>query len=252
MRSETAIEGAGITRQIADAMRDEIIYGQLDVGQRLPSEGELATRFGASQPTVREAMKLLSAQHLVQSKRGPKGGVFVNRPTLEQANRLLTSVTTWLVTLGVFSLEDIAEARRSLEYTCVRLGAQRRSDKDIALLEREVRRMRDSSLSNQQFCAADEAFHRAIANATGNKVLQLMMLIVSDSLVHATRMIVFRFQEREAIVEYNTRILAAIRSRRSGVGEEAFGEMMDYLLDCYDFGKRDAGGARMKISRELT
>lgn len=243
-RSDNARENVGITRQIADAMRDEIIYGRLEIGQRLPSEHELAIRFGASQPTVREAMKLLMAQHLVHSKRGPRGGVFVNRPTLEQANSLLTSVTTWLVTLGVFTLDDIAEARRGLGYTCIRLAAQRRGDRDIAILERELRRMSDSSLSNQQFCAADEQFHRAMANATGNKVLQLMMLIVSDSLMQAIRMIVFRFQEREAIVEFNTRILGAIRSRRSGVGEAAFGDLMDYLLDCYEDGKRNAGSAQ--------
>jgi len=252
MRSDNTRESTGITRQIADAMRDEIIYGRLEVGQRLPTEEELAMRFGASQPTVREAMKLLAAQHLIHSKRGPGGGVFVNRPTLEQANSLLTSVTTWLVTLGVFTLDDIAEARRGLGHTCIRLATQRRGDRDITILARELRRMSDSSLSNQQFCAADEQFHRAIANATGNKVLQLMMLIVSDSLMQAIRMIVFRFHEREAIVEINTRILGAIRSRRSGIGEDAFGDLMDYLLDCYEDGKRNAGRAQTIGGRAIT
>lgn len=231
--------GGGITRHIADALRDEIIYGRLEVGQRLPMEEDLAKRFGASQPTVREAMKLLAAQHLIQSKRGPKGGIFVNRPTLEEANNVLTSITTWLVTQGIFALEDITEARRCLGLSCVRLAAQRRSDRDILGLERELRRMSDSSLSNQQFCAADAQFHRAIAHAAGNKVLQLMMLIINDSLAPAIRLIVFRFHEREAIVDFNQSILAAIRSRRSDAGEEAFGALIDYLTDRYEHAKRD-------------
>lgn len=236
--------GGGITRQIADTLRDEIIYGRLEIGQRLPTEEDLAKRFGASQPTVREAMKLLAAQHLIQSKRGPRGGIFVNRPTLEEANTVLTSITTWLVTQGIFSLEDITEARRCLGHSCVRLAAQRRSDKDILGLERELRRMSDSSLSNQQFCTADAQFHRAIAHAAGNKVLQLMMLIINDSLTPAIRLIVFRFHERETIVDFNERILAAIRSRRSNVGEEVFGALIDYLMDRYEHAKRD--GDRVK------
>lgn len=202
-------------------------------------EEDLAKRFGASQPTVREAMKLLSAQHLIQSKRGPKGGIFVNRPTLEEANNVLSSITTWLVTQGVFALEDITEARRCLGLSCVRLAAQRRSDRDIVGLQRELRRMSDSSLSNQQFCAADAQFHRAIAQAAGNKVLQLMMLLINGSLAPAIRMIVFRFHERETIVDFNERILAAIRSRRSNAGEDAFGALVDYLMDRYEFAKRD-------------
>ena len=236
--SETG-PGTGVTRRIADAMRDEIIYGRLEIGQRLPAEEDIARRFGASQPTVREAMKLLAAQHLIHSKRGPRGGIFVNRPTLEQANNVLTSITTWLVTQGVFSLEDITEARRCLGHSCVRLAAQRRSDKEILGLERELRRMRDSSLSNEQFCAADAHFHRTIANAAGNKVLQLMMLIINDSLKPAITMIVYRFQERETIVDFNEQILAAIRSRRSDAGESAFGDLIDYLAGRYEHARRD-------------
>ncbi|MBZ0216112.1 MAG: FadR family transcriptional regulator [Fimbriimonadaceae bacterium] len=231
----------GLIQQIADSVRDQIIYGQLEVGQRLPAERELARRFNASEPTVREAMKLLAAQHLIYSKRGPKGGIFVNRPTIEQGNNLLTSVTIWLVTLGVFSLEDIIEARRYLGQACVQLAAQRRSDKDVEILERELRRMSDSSLSNEEFFAADAQFHRAIVNAAGNKVLQMVMLIISDSLKPATNMMVFRFRERETMVEFNSRILAAIRSRRVGPCEETFRELIDYLIERYANADQEAG-----------
>ena len=224
----------GLARQIAEAIGEEIIRGQLEVGQRLPAEEEIARRFRASLPTVREAMKLLSAQHLIRSKRGPRGGVFVNRPTLDQANRLLTSVTTWLVTLGVFSLEDITEARRHLGTACIRLAAQRRSDKDVEMLERALRRMGDAGLSNQEFCAADVQFNRAIANASGNKVLQLVMMIVHDSLEPATNMIVFKFYQRETIVELAGQMLAAVRARRAGPAEEAFTALIDYLNECYE------------------
>ena len=231
--STQASKQAGLTRQIADSVRDEIIYGQLEVGQRLPAVTELARRFQASLPTLREVMKLLAAQHLIRSKRGPCGGIFVNRPSLGQANRMLTSVITWLVTLGAFSLEDITEARRHLGSACVSFAAQRRSERDVELIERELRRMSDASLSNQEFCSADTEFYRAIASASGNKVLQLVMLIISDSLGPATNMVVFRFHERETIMELNSRVLAAIHSRRLGNAEDSFATLIDYLGECY-------------------
>lgn len=241
--------GGGLTRQIAGSLRDEIIHGHLQVGQRLPAEADLARRFKASKPTVREAMKILAAQNLTQSRRGPNGGVFVSRPTLEQTNRLLTSVTTWLVTLGIFSREDIAEARRSLGQACVGLAAQRRSETDLYLLERELQRMGDAGGSNEQFCVADMQFHRGIANATGNRVLQLIMLIIGDSLAAATGMMVFRYHQREMVVAFNTRILSAIRSRRGDSGAVIYAEMIDYLVECYEQMSVDAaapqrGGVR--------
>ena len=241
--------GAGLTRRIATSLRDEIIHGHLQVGQRLPAEADLARRFNASKPTVREAMKMLAAQNLTQSRRGPNGGIFVSRPTLDQTNRLLTSVTTWLVTLGIFSREDIAEARRSLGQACVGLAAQRRSETDLFLLERELQRMADAGGSNEQFCNADVKFHGTIANASGNRVLQLIMLIVNDSLAAATRMMVFRYHQRETIVSFNTRLLSAIRSRRGDSGSVVYAEMIDYLAECYEQADLSAKPRRSVVAR---
>ena len=56
--------------QIARAIREAIISGELDVDQRLPSESELADHFNVSRPTVREALKRLAAQTLIRTQRG--------------------------------------------------------------------------------------------------------------------------------------------------------------------------------------
>lgn len=65
--------------QIADALREAIVEGRLEVDARLPSESELAARFGVSRPTVREALKRLAAQNLIRTTRGTQGGAFVAR-----------------------------------------------------------------------------------------------------------------------------------------------------------------------------
>ncbi len=248
----TAGQSGGLIRHIADTIREEIIHGRLAVGSRLPSEPDLAKRFNASGPTVREAMKVLTIQNLVQSRRGPNGGIFVSRPTLDSANNLLSSITTWLVTLGVFALEDVAEARRFLGRACTGLATQRRGEKDLQILERELRRMSDAAGSNEQFCDAELRFNRAIATAAGNRVLQLIMLIVNESLVSATRMIVFKFQQREMIVELCSRVLSSIRSRRPEAGEIAYAALMDYLIECHEQATREAAHGRTTGYAEMT
>ena len=83
----TAIRRDGLSTQISDTLRDAIIAGELSADQRLPSETELAERFGVSRPTVREALKRLAAQNLIRTQRGATGGAFVNR--LDWAEELL-------------------------------------------------------------------------------------------------------------------------------------------------------------------
>ncbi len=108
-----------LAHQIATSLQQEIVQGTLSVEARLPSEAEIAQRFGVSQPTVREALKILAAKKLVRSKRGPNGGVFVNAPSLTAASQMLQEMTTWFVGLGVFGLSEIVEARLLLGRTCV-------------------------------------------------------------------------------------------------------------------------------------
>ena len=64
-----------MSKQIADAIRSAILQGKLVVDEQLPSEHELAKRYGVSRPTVREALKRLAAQNLVRTRPGSGGGV---------------------------------------------------------------------------------------------------------------------------------------------------------------------------------
>lgn len=70
-------------QQVANQLRELIMKGTLVVGERLPAEGEMALKFGVSRSTVREALRGLSSQSLVQTKRGVNGGTFVAEPSAE-------------------------------------------------------------------------------------------------------------------------------------------------------------------------
>ena len=94
---ENTIVKASISKQIAEQLRAAIVAGQFKIGQRLPTEDELAQRFGVSRPSVREALKRLAAQNLVRAKRGPTGGNFVVQPSYSELAESLSGAATLLV-----------------------------------------------------------------------------------------------------------------------------------------------------------
>ena len=114
-----------LSAQIARAIRDAIISGDLIVDERLPSEAELAEQFAVSRSTVREALKRLAAQSLIRTQRGAFGGAFVNRLSYEEAYGQQITTSTLLLSMNAVSFDVACEARFALERACAPLAAAR-------------------------------------------------------------------------------------------------------------------------------
>jgi len=225
------VVATSISRQIAEQIRQSILDGRLKADDRLPTEHELADQFNVSRPTTREALKRLAAQNLIRSRRGPAGGTFVKRPTQEEAKANLTTATTLMVTLGEFDLTDIAEARHELELMCGRLAAERREQQHLDQMKEEIEIQKQDGLSDEEFCASDVRFHRALVDATGNRVLQFIMHTVIEALQPVENMIIFRFRDREMTIRQHRKILKAIKSGDVKRAEKAVTGQMVYLTE---------------------
>lgn len=231
--------------QIADRIRQSIFEGRLGADDRLPGEEELAAQFGVSRPTIREALKRLAAQHLIRSRRGPAGGTFVNRPSQQELRDALTGAAVVAVSMGEFDPTEIAEARRELELLCCRLAARQRSEADLQAMAAEIAVQQDPALSDQDFCASDVRFHRALVDATGNKMLQLVMFSVIEALQPVINMVIFRFRERAQIVAFHQRIVDALRDGDAARATTALQEQMVYLeqqVEVAQAWRRERGG----------
>ncbi|MBX5455141.1 MAG: GntR family transcriptional regulator [Acidobacteriia bacterium] len=222
-----------VASQIADQLQQAIMDGRLKVDQRLPTEEELAARFGVSRPTVREALKRLAARHLVRSRRGPSGGTFVTGPSPEELATSLGTSVALLVATGRVSLDEMATARLEMEAVCCRLAAQNRTEQDLAALQEEIAIQHDVSISDQDFCASDVRFHRAIVNAAGNALLRFLMNAVVEVVTPVSNMIIFRVRDRKEIVAHHERMLAAIAARDADAAVEALGGLVDYIRAQY-------------------
>ena len=222
-----------LATQIAKSIRDAILEGRLKVDERLPTEEELAQKFGVSRPTIREALKRLAAQNLVRSRRGPSGGTFVNRPSEEESRSFLANTVALMVSMGAFSLDEITEARREMESICCRLAAEHRQESQLAAMAAELEIQKNMDITDVDFCASDVRFHRALVNATQNPVLRFVMVSVIEALQPIANMVVYRFRERELIVSQHQRLYEAVRARDPDAAETVFVEQMSYLGEKY-------------------
>jgi DNA-binding FadR family transcriptional regulator len=117
-----------VADQILSALRTEIVTGALPRGARLPAERELADQFGVSGPTVREAIRGLSALGLVEVRHG--SGAYV-APNVDSIVAVSLGTLVQLEDVGV---EDLIRLLGVLNSYAARLAVERATDEEIAVV----------------------------------------------------------------------------------------------------------------------
>jgi GntR family transcriptional repressor for pyruvate dehydrogenase complex len=181
--------------EVALALQRAIYDGQWTVGQRLPNERELGRTFGVSRSTVREAIRLLEAQGVIQVRRGVTGGSFIVEPTAEQVGFGLAA----LIRFGQAKPQDFAEFRRSFEPETARLAATRARPEHVEQLRAIVSRLEaavDPTVSWEHFLELDIAFHEAVATASQNVIRVAVMLAVHGAFRQSS-LVISRYDSRD-------------------------------------------------------
>lgn len=217
-----------LSAQIAKAIRDAIISGDLIVDERLPSEAELSDHFSVSRATMREALKRLAAQSLIRTQRGAFGGAFVNRLSYENAYGQHVTTSTLLLSMNDVSFETACEARFSLERACTALAAQRRTPDHLATMRAEIFRQSQPGLSDEGWCASDVAFHRALVDCAANPVLSYQLAGAVEAMQPLMNMITFTQRSRTEIIGLHTKIADCIEHQDADAADQAL-----ILLETY-------------------
>ncbi|MEI2417040.1 FadR/GntR family transcriptional regulator [Orrella sp. JC864] len=150
-----------LTDQLAQALLARIARGELAPGDRLPSEVRLVEEFGVSRTVVREALSRLKSEGAVQGRQG--SGVYVT----EQAR--LRPLRIEAATLAsAHAMSSIIELRRALEVEGAALAAARATPAQLQHIEAAAQAVLEALQAGRGVVPADIAFHRAIAQASGN------------------------------------------------------------------------------------
>jgi DNA-binding FadR family transcriptional regulator len=152
---------------VAEQIRRHIELRLVGPGDALPPERDLAAMFGVGRATVQHALRLLEHDHLVETRRGRRGGTFVSRPADDA--RVMEKMI-----LRIYRRRDEVEQllvyRSTLEPGVAALAAATRSDDDLEAVRRELVRMAGAT-TERDYMRSDTEFHLAVARATGNSFL---------------------------------------------------------------------------------
>ncbi|MFC9132687.1 FadR/GntR family transcriptional regulator [Streptomyces sp. NPDC057099] len=193
--------------QVAATLSEEIESGRLAEGDRLPTEVELVRQLGVSRTVVREALSRLRNAGLIEPRQGI--GVFVlprrTRPLDLEAADTKAKVL------------QIVEVRRAMEGEAAHIAATRATPLDLARMRQALDAIDSAVASGGDGVDEDLAFHRSIAESTGNTVMVSTLRYLGDvsrSGIRVTRANEARRNDFiEAVRAEHHAILAAIEAR---------------------------------------
>ena len=164
------IRKARLSDEIVKQIKETLFAGKLQAGDRLPAERELAEQFETSRASVREALRTLEQEGMIQVRKGVGGGAFI----AELDHRPVTNSFQTLLHLKKISIKDIAEVRLIFEPEAARLAAERVTEEDIRELEEVIQQMSVAVEGRELPDSFDLKFHQIIARAAGNPILTML------------------------------------------------------------------------------
>lgn len=238
-RSDRTFSRRSLHGQVAHEIGARIIRGKLAPGETLPNESDLSLEMKVSRTALREAIKLLSAKGLVESR--PKTGTRI-RPR-SSWNMLDPDVLSWLVSDGAFEdyADDLFEMRRVVEPAAAAIAATRGDKAAIAEIKKAYEGMVAAGEDVEAGVEPDLRFHQAILTATGNEFIAPLGALIDSALATSFR---FSISLPGAKINSLPRHEAVLKAIAAGDGEGARKAMEILLSDAMDDFHRVVEGDR--------
>jgi GntR family transcriptional repressor for pyruvate dehydrogenase complex len=217
-----------LVEQAVNVLRDRVLGGEYSAERSFPSQGQLCEDLGVSRTVVREAMRSLQSEGLIEVSQG-------RRPTVLPANAtpVIQSLET-LVGRTNISLMQLTEVRHPLEIEIAGLAAERRSEVHIQQM-REANELLQAAQTFKDQVAADMQFHKVLAEASGNSLFSLFLEVLGE-LLRASRRQTLKQSGVEKALRFHRGIFKAVeagdRAGARGIMDE---HMAETRVDIEDF-----------------
>jgi GntR family transcriptional regulator, transcriptional repressor for pyruvate dehydrogenase complex len=172
------IEKISVIDEVIRSIREMITSGAYAVGDKLPAELKLCDELGVGRSTIREAFRVLQAGGQIELINGK--GAFVR----SVSDSTYETIKDWFVEKEA-EVSELMEVRMAIEPVAIRLAIQRGSPKQLAQIQQIHEMFRRAVAKKNSFDLAtlDESFHRAIVEASNNKLLVKIGRIMDDALM---------------------------------------------------------------------
>lgn len=192
-----AVVNTSSVENIINQLLQAINNKELNPGDNLPSERILVKQFKISRPVLREAISALSFLGIIQRKQG-KNNLIANN--LNRA--ILNNSFKYLIISKEKEIEDLLEARKTIECKLIRLAAR---EKTVPILENmeklinEISKCKDTDLRRVQL---DLEFHFTIGKAANNTVLQDLQIAMGDKVMEIMKAGVYLYPVANTVLEH--------------------------------------------------
>jgi GntR family transcriptional regulator, transcriptional repressor for pyruvate dehydrogenase complex len=217
------LERTSVGLQAAETIKALIVAGDLQPGDALPSERELAAMLGISRPSLREAIRVLSAMNVVEPRHG--GGTYVT--SLDP--RLLAQPVSFLLQVDPTAFQHLHEVRQVLEVGAARLAAPRISADVLAHLGELADAATQALPDPARYLELDYQIHTAIIEATGNPIYISLYESIADLSLESRKQTAQNPAVRQRAHEDHLAIIAALREHDPAAAGQAMSSHLEAM-----------------------
>lgn len=205
---------------VARRLRRMIVDGELKDGDHLPHEAELMEHYSVSRPTLREAVRVLESERLVEVRRGSRTGARVCVPGPE----IVARPASLLLELSNSTVADVFVAREAVEPAAARILAVEGTDESFDELERIVDEDIPAAFASDDLGSGAAAFHLRMVQLSGNATLALIagmlheiterhMTVVTTEKAHSTNDVAEYQESYKLLIRSLRRLIKLLRAR---------------------------------------
>jgi len=226
------VQDVKLYQQVIEQIKDMLKSGELQPGDKLPSERDLVEQLQVSRTSIREALSALRLLGVVESRHG--GGNFIR----DQLDRNFLEPLSILFLLDRTSAAEVLQFRKILEVECARLAAENARPEQVTEMESVVEKLAEFQQDEEQNIHLDKEFHYTIAGCAGNRLLFNVVTAISDlldfSIEDSRAKILMDPANQEALIEQHRGIYAAIAAGDGDLAAERMRGHLEYVDLCLE------------------
>lgn len=207
-----------VSDRIKDNLKKTILRGEFKPGDKLPREDQIAESFKVSKVSVREALRDLEGEGIIEKRRGALGGNFVAQPRPNKIDDLMAN----LYHFGTITEEDFFEMEALLQQVLIPLVAKRRTEEDLEKMLKNIEE-REIGLKNGKLSVGKILeFYRIIADSCKNELGSALMRSLNAFSKNLSPRIEVTIEDCEKFHEFSKAFYDNIRNQDESEALETF------------------------------